>query len=168
VRIIHRLGLVGVLAAAATATSLPASAGTTQIHGTGTFDLRSTCGPPPAGYEDFTSYPPIVLDGDLQGCWYTLVEWSNDLGAPSGVYLETGREVFVGRVAGGPAGTFETRYRFESTWAPDVATGVEVKGRCQHPIVSGDGGFAGAAGRVDFKDIVADGTYVYRGHITTG
>jgi hypothetical protein len=41
----------------------------------------------------------------------------------------------------------------------------EVRGRCQHPIVSGSGGFAGATGRVDFKDIVEDPiTYVYRGY----
>ena len=46
--------------------------------------------------------------------------------------------------------------------------GPEVKGRCQHPIVagSGTGGFAGATGRFDFKDVISDGSIVYRGHIT--
>lgn len=51
------------------------------------------------------------------------------------------------------------------------ASGAEVRGRCQHPLVagSGTGGFAGATGRVDFKDIIGDPiTYVYRGHIRVG
>ena len=65
----------------------------------------------------------------------------------------------------GPAGTFTTTYRFEAKLDRD---GSEVRGRCQHPIVadSGTGGFTGATGRVDFKDIIGDPiTYVYRGHI---
>ena len=51
-----------------------------------------------------------------------------------------------------------------------VSTGVEVKGRCQHPIItgSGTGGFAGATGRLDFKDQVSTGRFFYRGHITLG
>ena len=60
-------------------------------------------------------------------------------------------------------------YRFESKWDPDVSSGVEVRGRCQHPIVegSGTGGFEGVSGRLDFKDIIGDPvTYVYRGHIS--
>jgi hypothetical protein len=58
---------------------------------------------------------------------------------------------------------------FESKFDP--ATGLEVKGRCQHPITagSGTGGFAGATGRLAFKDIIGDPvTYVYQGHITLG
>jgi hypothetical protein len=57
-----------------------------------------------------------------------------------------------------PLGIFTTTYRFESKWDPDVTTGVELRGRCQHPIVegSGTGGFEGARGRVDFKDIIGD------------
>lgn len=84
------------------------------------------------------------------------------------MYLETGEEVFVGSLDGGSEGTFATTYTFESTWIPDVPTGSEVHGRCQHPIVagSGTGGFEGATGRVDFKDEVTTGQYFYRGHIT--
>jgi hypothetical protein len=51
-----------------------------------------------------------------------------------------------------------------------VTSGVELHGRCQHPIAkgSGTGGFEGASGRLDFKDIVDAGTFVYRGHISLG
>jgi hypothetical protein len=64
------------------------------------------------------------------------------------------------------AGTFTTTYNFEAKLNADAA---EVRGRCQHPIVSGSGtgGLVGATGRVDFKDIIGDPiTYVYRGHIS--
>ncbi len=65
---------------------------------------------------------------------------------------------------GGPVGTFTTTYKFEAKFAPD---GSEIHGRCQHPIVdgSGTGGFEGASGRLNFKDIVETGEYLYKGHI---
>lgn len=138
-----------------------------QISGTAVFDLSgSTCPDHPDGYSGFTAYPPLLLSGSLQGCWYTEIDTSKT--TPSGVYLEAGREVFVGHLNGGPSGVFTTTYKFEGKFAPD---GTEIFGRCQHPLVagSGTGGFAGATGRLDFKDIVADGgdvSYVYRGHIS--
>ena len=95
-----------------------------QISGVGVFDFTgSHLLRPSTGYADFVSYPPIVLSGSLQGCWYTKVETVKDNGAPSGVYLETGREVFVGSLNGGPVGVFTTTYKFESKWDPDVSTG---------------------------------------------
>ena len=85
---------------------------------------------------------------------------------PSGAYLETGEEVFVGSLNGGPEGTFATTYKFEAKYDAD---GSDVHGRCQHPLVagSGTGGLEGASGRLDFKDIVETepDTYAYRGHI---
>ncbi len=152
------LGFVGVGAT-------PAGAGTTQISGTATFDDPGDLCPdaPPPEFDSFDSYPPLVMDGDLQGCWYTRIESSKDNGAPSGIYLETGSELFV--PFEDPDSNFTTTYKFESKWDPDVSTGVELKGRCQHPIVAGSGDFAGVTGRVDFKDVVADGTFVYRGHL---
>lgn len=69
---------------------------------------------------------------------------------------------------GGPAGTFTTTYKFE---AKSDGDGAEVRGRCQHPIVSGSGtgGLTYATGRVNFKDIIGDPiTYVYRGYISLG
>jgi hypothetical protein len=43
-----------------------------------------------------------VMTGSLEGCWYTKIDTATDHGAPSGVYHETGREVFVGSLNGGP------------------------------------------------------------------
>ena len=106
------------------------------------------------------------MTGSLEGCWYTDVNTVKE--TPGGVYLESGEEVFVGSLNGGPVGTFATTYKFEGKYDPD--SGVQLHGRCQHPIVegSGTGGFEGAKGRLDFKDIITPGaltTYVYRGHI---
>ena len=168
---IQRSVLLGVLVGGSlvAALSAPANAATTQISGVAVFDTTSECGPPPTGYAGFTAFT-MVITGDLDGCWYSKVETSIDNGAPSGVYGESGEEVFVGTLNGGPEGTFATTYRFESKWDPDVSTGSEVHGRCQHPIVvdSGTGGFEGATGRVDFKDEVTTGQYFYRGHIALG
>jgi hypothetical protein len=166
---IQRLALLAVVTGGLlVAVSAPASAaGTTQISGMGVYETAGECGAPPAGFDD---YPGLILTGSLEGCWYTDVLTATDHGAPSGIYHETGREMFVGSLNGGPVGTFTTTYKFESKWTPDITTGVEFKGRCQHPIVSGSGtgGFAGATGRVDFKDEVTTGQYFYRGHITLG
>ena len=137
-----------------------------RLSGRAYFDAVQ-CPSPPADYEDFTSYPGLVMTGSLEGCWYTKVITSKE--TPSGVYLESGEEVFVGSLDGAPVGTFATTYAFESKWDPDVSSGVELRGRCQHPIVkgSGTGAFEGATGRLDFKDIIGDPvTYVYRGHIS--
>ena len=52
---------------------------------------------PPTGYEDFVSYLPLAMSGSLEGCLYTKIVTSRDLGSPSGFYFETGEEVFVGK-----------------------------------------------------------------------
>ena len=106
------------------------------------------------------------MSGSLEGCWYTKILTSKQ--TPSGVYLESGEELFVGRLNGGPLGSFTTTYKFEAKLNSD---NLEIKGRCQHKIAADNriGGFASASGRVDFKDIL-DGTtlirYDYRGHIS--
>jgi hypothetical protein len=143
---------------------MAAAAGTERISGVGTFDSAGACPAPPPGYGDFTDFT-IVMTGSLEGCWYTKVITSKE--TPSGVYLETGEEVFVGSLGGGDEGTFTTTYRFESKFAPD---GAEIHGRCQHPITagSGTGGLAGAIGRVNFKDDVVTGELFYKGHIKLG
>ena len=137
-----------------------------QISGTANFAVAPECLPAPA---DFADYPPIDMDGSLDGCWYTKI--LNFEQKPSGVYLESGEEVFVGSLNGGPQGIFTTTYKFEAKLTLDDPAS-EIRGRCQHKIVagSGTGGFDGASGRVDFKDIIDRTTltlieYHYRGHI---
>ena len=162
----RRLGLLIGCVLAVLLVSPTASDAATRLSG-GAFYDAVQCPGPPAGYEDFTTYPGLVMTGSLEGCLYTKVNSAKE--TPSGVYLERGEEVFVGSLDGGPVGTFATTYRFESKWDPDVSSGVEVHGRCQHPIVggSGTGGFEGAGGRLDIKDIIGDQvSYVYRGHIS--
>jgi hypothetical protein len=168
----QRWALMGVVMGCLAAMGLVApanAAGTTQISGSGYYDdaAGTECGPPPAPFDD---YPGLILTGSLDGCLFTDRLTATDHGAPSGIYRETGRELIVASMNGGPVGTFTTTYKFESKWSPDVSTGVEVKGRCQHPLVKGSGteGFAGATGRLDFKDEVSTGLYFYRGHITLG
>jgi hypothetical protein len=165
-----QLALLGILlssslvsvAAPAQAGGPPHAAGG-QVDGPASFD-EEACPAPPEGFEDFTDYPGLLLQGDLEGCLYTDVQETR--GTPTdGVYVEMGQEVFVGTLNGGEPGTFTTTYRFQGKYA----AGAEVFGRCQHPIVdgSGTGGFEGATGRLDFKDLIEDSgvTYVYRGHI---
>jgi hypothetical protein len=151
--------ILGVTVAGAT----PASADMTHLSGTAAFDPGGLCPPPVA---PFDSYPALVMSGSLEGCWYTQVLTAKDNGAPSGIYLETGRELFIGTLTStGQPLTFTTTYKFESKWDPDVSSLVEVKGRCQHPIVAGVLGSAPVTGRVDFRDVVENGTFVYRGHV---
>ena len=119
----------------------------------------------------YPDYSALVMSGSLQGCWYTKILTAKQ--TPSGVYLESGEELFVGSLNGGSAGTFTTTYKFEAKFTLPLPNldALEIKGRCQHKIVSGTGGFAGASGRVDFKDIIEKETldliqYDYRGHIS--
>ena len=104
------------------------------------------------------------MTGDLEGCLYTFVETAES--SPSGTYRETGTEPFVGSYLGG-AGTFETTYRFEAKYEDVANLAGEIFGRCQHPIVegSGTGIFEGVSGRLDFKDDVETGNFLYRGHL---
>lgn len=166
---IRRMVLVGVVGGALVAFSAPANAATDPISGVAVLDTTGACPNPPTGYEAFTDFTQVIT-GSLDGCWYTNIETTRNNGVPSGVYQETGREIFVGSLDGGPVGTFTTTYRFESKWDPDVATGSEVHGRCQHPIVagSGTGGLQHVTGRVDFKDEVTTGQFFYRGHLMLG
>jgi hypothetical protein len=149
------LALVGANGVAASAGSRAA-----QIGGIGSFDIdQEICD---RGVAEEV-YPPVLMTGDLNGCWYT--DSFTGRSHPSGTYQETGTETFIGCLADGTTcGTFGTTYQFEAKFAPD---GSEIFGRCQHPIVSGSGteGFEGVSGRVDFKDDVDAGLLRYRGHL---
>jgi hypothetical protein len=123
---------------------------------------------PQTGLSPFLSN---TMTGSLIGCWYT--DTFNQLKSePSGEILALGTENFVGcldadrngRCApGGPHETFAFIYAFEGKF---YKAGKEIRGQCQHPIVSGTGDFKGAGGRLNFKDHVATGTSAYRGKIS--
>src|SRR5829696_6677478 len=93
------------------ALSAPANAATNQLSGTAFFN-PSEGEPCPEDQPAYSSYDPIVMMGSLDGCWYTHIETSRT--TPGGVYLETGQELFVGSLNGGPTGTFTTTYKFEA------------------------------------------------------
>jgi hypothetical protein len=133
-----------------------------------------TPGDPCAAVDPETGQPAQanVMAGRLIGCWYTDT-YSVISTTVTGVIHAIGSEHFVGCLNIGrhgdctepdPTGTLALTYTFE--FKPDPVTGNELWGHCEHQIVSGTGGFAGAAGRIDFTDNVSNGTSAYRGHIT--
>ncbi len=184
IRLRRVLALATVFAAVSLMLVMPAAAsnGATQISGAAVFHAASD-GIEPAftdecpgvpGYEDFNMFTLKLVEGNLQGCWYTLVEtyqFSPSADASPVMYHETGREVFDGELYDDEgnllgSGTFETTYRFTAQFE-DATLAVEYHGRCQHPIVAGTGTgvFEGMRGRLDFKDEVETGTFYYRGHL---
>ena len=144
------------------ASALAASSDKVAISGVGTFDGTSEN---PGKCDELESLFTIKMTGVLEGCWYqTDIPYVKE--TPSGIYQERGYETFIGcLVVDGleaACGAFDTTYKFTGKFAPD---GSEIHGRCQHPIVGGADGFASVTGRVDFKDDVTTGEFIYRGHI---
>ena len=156
--------LVGCAAAVAVvAVQAAAGASATVVRGDQLLAGASDC----PGANAFT----YRMAGDLIGCWYTD---SGDVrnATPSGVVTVSGAEHFVGCLntngnqtcdPGEPYGGFNTTYTFTGKYA---ASGEEIHGRCQHPIVGGTGGFAGASGVLSFTDIPSEGRFPYHGPIT--
>ena len=141
---------------------MPASKGATLVSGIGVFNTECL---PPVGSppDDLGDYPAIDLTGSLNGCWYTYVSKSQF--NPSGTYLEQGTETFVGCLNGLACGTFETIYTFTAKYV-DATFSEEIHGRCEHRIVGGTEGFAGAKGVLLFKDDVVNLQFEYRGPIS--
>jgi len=162
----HRLIFLAVIALTvaaliSVALRVPSSAlagGATQISGIGYVPGSNECTDLPPGYDFATK-----MTGDLEGCVYTSVETS--VCSPSGVYRETGHELFVGQ--GGGNDTFGTTYQFEAKYQDCANLVGEIVGRCEHPIVegSGTGVYEGVTGRLDFKDDIEAGNFPYRGHL---
>ncbi|HUQ68038.1 MAG TPA: hypothetical protein VM165_00860 [Planctomycetaceae bacterium] len=127
----------------------------TRISGVGYFDEFHVCDSGSVG-ADFA----LIMTGDLEGCLYVFVETAEF--TPSGTYMETGTELFVGA-----DGTFETAYQFEAKYEDPANLIGEIFGRCQHKIVedSGTGAFDGVSGRIDFKDDIEAGDFPYRGSL---
>ena len=120
---IRRLALLGMLIGALLGPGLMApaqAAGTTQVDGSGYYDdiTGDECDAPPS---EFSDYPALVLHGDLEGCLYAHV--LSRKFTPSGVWIETGQELVVASLNGGPVGTFTTNYRFaRTTWTTRCST----------------------------------------------
>ncbi|WP_139352792.1 hypothetical protein [Algoriphagus sp. A40] len=137
--------------------------GATQVDGIGYFDAADDCG---SGSQGATF--AVSMTGDLEGCLFVFVEEFKC--NSSGAYYEKGSELFVGTYKG-EFGTFRTTYVFTAKYegcAEDGSyLGLEIFGRCQHPIVkgSGDGVFTGVSGRLDMKDDIEEANYPYRGHL---
>lgn len=111
-----------------------------------------------------------TMTGSLVGCWYTDI-FDQVQSSRLGEILAIGTEHFVGCLDANrngrcshrdPHGSLAFIYAFEGKF--DRA-GKEIRGQCQHPIVSGTGDFTGASGRLDFTDNVATRTSAYRGKI---
>ena len=141
-----------------------ASAGTTQVSGSGVYN--PACVPPASAGAAPTNtgdYPPLDLVGSLDGCWYTYV--SDSKVNPSGTYQETGTELFVGCLNGTTCGSFTTTYTFTGKFTANFEA--EIHGRCQHAVTGTTGGFAGMSGVILFKDDVDTGVFYYRGNINS-
>lgn len=153
------------IAAAIVTSATPAAAGATRVSG----DQIPVAPGDPCIAGDPSSLGTYRMDGSLVGCWYT-----DELTVrehPSGTVQSTGREHFVGCLdraedgtcTGDPSGTLYFEFQFSGKY--DLVTFAEIRGRCQHPIVSGTGGFAGASGVLTFKDDVSTGIAPYSGTV---
>jgi hypothetical protein len=154
------LAVVALISVVLTAPAPALADGATQIAGLGFFADPGECTDPEGQGSDFA----LKMEGDLAGCHYVFVETATC--SPSGTYLETGSETFVGQY-NGEAGTFRTTYRFTAKYQDCPNLVEEIFGRCQHPLIagSGTGVFEGVSGRLDFKDDIAAGNFPYRGHL---
>jgi hypothetical protein len=133
--------------------AVPANAnGVTQVSGLLSPDSAESpaCEPGTGAY---------VVSGTLVGCWYTdtfVVEHTSAAGG----FRATGTETFVGCL-GSDCGRLFTTFTFTAK----VVDGIETHGRCHHPIIGGDGDFAGAAGVINMHDL-PNGCATYKGHFT--
>jgi hypothetical protein len=152
------LAAVALIGVVSTAPSPALAVGATQISGVAFFADTGDCDDPEGADADIA----LIMTGDLEGCLYTFIETAES--SPSGTYRETGTETFV---ASDGVSMFETTYRFEAKYEDVTDPATEIFGRCQHPIVegSGTGIFEGVSGRLDFKDDVEAGNFLYRGHL---
>lgn len=152
--------LLLVMAAITVASAAPVGAATTRVTGLQVPDVGNAC--------PETSIGTFTMEGGLIGCWYT-DEFSTVREHPSGTVQITGTEHFVGCLdygldgscVGDPAGTLTFSFQFSGMY--DLVTFSEIRGRCEHLVVSGTGGFAG--GVITFKDDVSTGIASYSGTV---
>jgi hypothetical protein len=145
----------------AVALAAPAGAAVTRVIGLQIPDTGNVC--PESSLGTYT------MDGGLIGCWYTdafdIREHS------SGTVQLTGTEHFVGCLdqeldgscVGNPTGTLRFAFQFSGRF--DLITSAEIRGRCQHLVVSGTDDFETAGGVITFKDDVSTGIASYSGSV---
>lgn len=136
--------------------------GATKISGIGFYAVTDEC-----DYLSRGANYALKMTGDIEGCLYTFIDEYKCFG--DGLYLEKGRELFIGRYKG-KTGTFRTTYIFEAKFEgcnDGAPLGLEIIGGCQHPIVegSGDGVFKGVTGQLNFWDDIKRGNFPYWGHL---
>ena len=127
--------------------------GTTQVGGLLEPDQDGSCTARPDAAATYD------VSGSLVGCWY-VDTFIVDHDSNAGGFVSHGTETFDGCL-GTTCGHLFTTYTFTAKYEGDV----EAHGRCHHPIVGGDGGFAGAGGVIAMKDL-PNGCAAYRGHVT--
>jgi hypothetical protein len=151
--------LMAIICGALMAPSPVVAGGVTQISGIAFNPNTGECTDSQGQNADVV----IKLTGDLKGCLYSFIQTATC--SPSGVYRETGTEIFVEE--GNGSDTFGTTYHFEAKFQDCNNLAGEIVGRCEHPIVtgSGTGFYQGVTGRLDFKDDVVAGNFPYRGHL---
>jgi hypothetical protein len=124
--------------------------GANRIAGLLEPDIAATC---PASPGSIGAY---VVSGSLDGCWYVdTADFKNE--SRTG-FLAVGTEHFTGCWNAATCGTFFTTYSFTAK----IVDGVEVHGRCNHPITGGTDGFAGVSGVIHMHDL-PNGCAVYTG-----
>jgi hypothetical protein len=146
-----KLSMVGVVIGTLLLAATPASAGSPVVMGLQT--LNAT------GDSCTDASADLTMAGGLVGCWY-IDSFVLTGETPSGSAMLSGTEHFTGCIdadssggcgGGDPTGTFFTTFTFTAKFDPN---GNEIHGRCNHPIVDGDGGFDGATGVLNFTDDV--------------
>lgn len=149
---IERLLVGGALVTVIMATGGAASASgekTTFVSGNSTY---SDCGLD-------GSDVALLMTGDLEGCWSVFVQGFKCKQLDGyDLYLEHGREVFVGKLRG-KNGRFVTDYTLDAVMAKGFCQSfdftLEVAGGCDHKIHGRSGVFEGAEGRIKFLDVIA-------------
>ena len=156
--VLSAIALLGLVASAS-------AAGATQISGVAFPAASGECEAAVTGPNGQAPDFALNMTGDLDGCHYIFVETFEC--SPSGTYVETGTELYVGSGQEGDDGTFRTTYKFTAKFEDCANLGGEIFGRCQHPIAAGTGtgDFEGVTGRLDFKDDISAGNFPYRGHL---
>ncbi len=155
------VAVVAFISVALTVTSPALAGGATQISGVGYFAEGNDCTDEEGAGSDFA----IKMTGDLEGCKYVFVETFECM--PSGTYIETGTEIYVGSGDERDDGTFSMTYRFTAKYENCPNLVGPIFGRCQHPIIAGSGthDYEGVTGRLDFKEDIEAGNSPYRGHL---